>query len=118
MSAYLHPLQHWWENLNFTFSPAKVDGNDGIDTYFSIFYIIIIVLIMTNLEDLTVKNITLFKIKFFNHINIELPYYLVPTKVNGGGGIFTHCSTYYLIINVFIMLNLDDLTVKNIILSK
>ena len=46
-----------------------------------------------------------------------MDFTFLPTKADGGGGIFTHCSTFYLIINVLIMVNLEDLTVKNIMLS-
>ena len=59
--------------MDFTFFPTKVDGGGGIFTHCSTFYIIINVLIMINLEDLTVKNITLLKIKFINHRNLGLP---------------------------------------------
>ena len=45
----------------------------------------------------------------------EMLYFpLFPTKVDGGSGIHTHCCTFYLIINVLIMINPEDLTVKNI----
>ena len=44
-----------------------------------------------------------------------LDFPLFPTKADGGGGIDTHCRTFYLIINVLITINLEDLTVKNIL---
>ena len=41
-----------------------------------------------------------------------LDFTLFPTKADGGGGIDTHCRTFYLIKNVLITINLEDLTVK------
>ena len=38
-----------------------------------------------------------------------------PNKADGGGGIDTQCCTSYLIINVLITINLEDLTVKKIL---
>ena len=53
--SHLHPLQHWWEILDFTFFPAKPDGHGGINTYCRTFCMIINVLIMIIPEDLTVN---------------------------------------------------------------
>ena len=72
VSSHLHPLQHWWKILDFKFPPAKADCNGGIDTYCCTFDIITNVLIMINLEDLTVKSVTLSKIKFINHRNSRI----------------------------------------------
>ena len=44
-----------------------------------------------------------------------LDFTVFPTKTNGGDGIHTHCNTFYLIVNVFLMINLEDLSVKNIL---
>ena len=53
MLSHLHPLQLWWEILDYTFSPAKPDGHGGIDTYCRTFFMLINVLIMIIPEDLT-----------------------------------------------------------------
>ena len=45
-------------------------------------------------------------------------FHFFPTKFDDGGGIVTQCSTYYLIINVSILINLEDMTIKNMMLSK
>ena len=38
-----------------------------------------------------------------------------PTKDNGGDGIHTHCNTFDLIVHAFLTINLEDLSVKNIL---
>jgi hypothetical protein len=44
-----------------------------------------------------------------------LDFTIFPTKYDGDSGIDTYCCTSYLIINVLIKINLEDLTVKNIL---
>ena len=60
VSAHLHPIQHWWKIMDFTFVPTKADVGGGIFTHCSTFYTIINVCIMINLECLTFTALTYF----------------------------------------------------------
>ena len=57
VSVPIHHIQHWWEMLDFTIFPTKVDSGGGIVTRCCTSYLIKNVVITINLEDLTVKNI-------------------------------------------------------------
>ena len=62
--------------------------------------------------------------KFFGvSVNIRPPqlwwemldFTIFPTKADGDDGIHTHCSSFYHIIDILIMINLEELPVKNIL---
>ena len=55
MLSHLHPLQHWWEILDFTFFTVKPDGHGGIYTYYRTFFKVINVLVMIIPEYLSVN---------------------------------------------------------------